>query len=220
MEHQLFKKLLIKDGQTVLLKNAPDAVLSIFGAIPAGIKLTEDTTIAFDTVLLFVKNSAELTAQMAEINLQLKPNTLFWILYPKKSSGIITDLNIMSPWDELKNYQLSPCASAAVNETWTALRIKPIALVKASGVCNDDIQQNEYGNYVDVKQKIVTLPEDLKVKLEKQPSALSFYEQLSYSNRKEYVLWVLTAKQEKTRLDRIAKTVAKLLAGKKNPTEK
>ena len=68
--------------------------------------------------------------------------------------------------------------------------------------------------------KIITLPDDLKAVLKLNETALNFYDQLSYSNRKEYVLWVLTAKQEKTREDRIQKTVEKLLGRKKNPTEK
>jgi uncharacterized protein YdeI (YjbR/CyaY-like superfamily) len=49
---------------------------------------------------------------------------------------------------------------------------------------------------------------------------MSFYEELSYTNKKEYVLWILTAKQEKTRQDRITKMVQKLLEGMKNPTQK
>jgi uncharacterized protein YdeI (YjbR/CyaY-like superfamily) len=49
---------------------------------------------------------------------------------------------------------------------------------------------------------------------------MDFYQQLSYSNKKEYVLWILTAKQEKTRDERLVKLVEKLNVGKKNPSEK
>jgi uncharacterized protein YdeI (YjbR/CyaY-like superfamily) len=49
---------------------------------------------------------------------------------------------------------------------------------------------------------------------------LSLYQQLSYSNKKEYLLWILTAKQEKTRDERLVKFIEKLIAGKKNPSEK
>jgi uncharacterized protein YdeI (YjbR/CyaY-like superfamily) len=34
------------------------------------------------------------------------------------------------------------------------------------------------------------------------------------------VLWILTAKLEKTRADRLVKMIEKLVAGKKNPAEK
>jgi uncharacterized protein YdeI (YjbR/CyaY-like superfamily) len=52
------------------------------------------------------------------------------------------------------------------------------------------------------------------------PQALAHLEKLSYTNKKEYVLWILSAKQEQTRHIRLEKMVALLLAGKKNPSEK
>ncbi len=110
--------------------------------------------------------------------------------------------------------------SAAVNEIWTAIRVKPADSRKKSGVGNAEIANNEYGNYIDVANKTVTLPTYLKEALSKQPSALAFYEQLAYSHRKEYVLWIITAKQEKTKQDRINKMIEKLLERKKNPAEK
>ncbi|MFD2147142.1 YdeI/OmpD-associated family protein [Mucilaginibacter antarcticus] len=49
---------------------------------------------------------------------------------------------------------------------------------------------------------------------------MAFYQSLSYSNKKEYVLWILSAKQDKTRDERLERMVDKLNAGKKNPSEK
>src|SRR6185312_12109816 len=107
-----------------------------------------------------------------------------------------------------------------INHTWTALRFKPKALTKTSDTCNEEIKQNEYSQWVDVDKRIVRLPDEIKSVLEKSSKALANYESLSYSNRKEYVLWVLTAKQEKTKSERLVKLVEKLEAGKKNPAEK
>lgn len=56
--------------------------------------------------------------------------------------------------------------------------------------------------------------------MEAEPESVKFYEKLSYSNKKEYVSWVLTAKQEKTKQERITKMIEKLISGKKNPAEK
>jgi uncharacterized protein YdeI (YjbR/CyaY-like superfamily) len=60
----------------------------------------------------------------------------------------------------------------------------------------------------------------MKELLESSPAALNFFHSLSFSNKKEYVVWILSAKQEKTRLERLSKVAEKLLAGKKNPSEK
>ena len=146
--------------------------------------------------------------------------TIVWIFYPKAKTPLAADLNLMQSWEDLTKLNLAPCGSAAVNEIWTGIRIKTAASQKRSGVGNAEIAHNEYGQYIDVANKIVTLPEDLKIALSAQPEALSYYETLAYSHRKEYVLWVITAKQEKTRTDRIHKMIEKLLSKKKNPAEK
>ena len=73
---------------------------------------------------------------------------------------------------------------------------------------------------LDVDNKIITLPPVIDKALQGNPAALSFYQNLSYTNKKEYVLWILTAKQEKTRDERLLRLVEKLTEGKKNPSEK
>jgi len=93
-------------------------------------------------------------------------------------------------------------------------------LTKTSDTGNEEIKQNEYSAYIDVENKIITLPDEIKTVLQKNSAALANYEKLSYSNRKEYVLWILTAKQEKTKEERLIKLVEKLSVGKKNPSEK
>jgi hypothetical protein len=127
---------------------------------------------------------------------------------------------MMSSWDELGKYGLGDVAAAAVDETWTALRFRPREQTKSSDTCNEEIKKNEYSEYIDVDNRIVRLPDEIKDVLQKNLQALANYEKLSYSNRKEYVLWIVTAKQDKTRYERKIKLVEKLLDGKKNPSEK
>jgi hypothetical protein len=123
-------------------------------------------------------------------------------------------------WSIAGNFGLEPCASAAINETWTGLRFRPLGQSKRTDISNEQIKSNEYSNYIDVANKQVTLPPDVEAALLPHPLAFENYKSLSYSNKKEYVLWILTAKQEKTKAERLVKMVEKLLAGKKNPSEK
>jgi hypothetical protein len=127
---------------------------------------------------------------------------------------------MMGSWDAAIQYGLRPVASAAVNEVWTALRFRPIEQVKVSAGRNDAVRNNEYNAFIDIDHKTVTLPPDVKTALEQHPEALSWFQQLAYSHKKEYVLWILTAKQEKTRQDRLAKMVSMLTNKKKNPADK
>lgn len=218
MESTLLKKLQIKSGFKVSIVNAPENFTSIISDIPSDIEFSFDSKILFDALLIFAISKADLIAALKQETIGIK--TVCWIFYPKAKSKLASDLNLMQNWEDLKAFNLTPCGSAAIDDTWTALRIKPISELKKSGLGNTEIAQNDFGNYIDVANKIINLPEDLEIELKKQSSAFDFYQSLSYSNRKEYVLWVLSAKQEKTRVERIVKTVEKLSAGKKNPSEK
>jgi Bacteriocin-protection, YdeI or OmpD-Associated len=210
----------MKPGHYWLLYNAPAHYLNLLEPLPEGAAVSYSAEGDFDGVQLFVKNSHELKDSLKVLMPLLKPESVFWIIYPKKSSGIKSDLEMMSSWDEPARYGYTGVAAAAIDQTWTALRFRPTDQTKATETRNDEIKQNEYSQWIDVDNRIVCLPDEIKVELEKNQTALANYEKLSYSNRKEYVLWVLTAKQEKTKSERLVKLVEKLEAGKKNPSEK
>jgi hypothetical protein len=216
----LSEKLQIKPGKRWLFFNAPQNYLTVIEPLPADVTINFEPAGDFDGIQVFVMNSAEVESTLKEIAPLLKPDTIFWITYPKKSSGIKSDLEMMSSWDEPAKYGLTTVTSVSVNETWTALRFKPVELVKSSECCNENIPTNPYGEYIDIDKKVITLPPDVADILGKNQTAMGFYQQLSWSNKKEYVVWILSAKQEKTRQERLVKMVEKLSAGKKNPSEK
>ncbi|MFA6086992.1 YdeI family protein [Mucilaginibacter sp.] len=216
----LAKKLLVKPGQTWLVLNAPESYLATFDPLPDGVKLVFDAAIPADGIQLFVKNNHELAKNLIQLKATLKPETVIWIMYPKKNSGIDTDLEMMGSWDVLKQYDLRPVASAAINDIWTSLRLRPEHLVKQSDFSKASIQKNDYSAYIDTEKKQITLPLDVESILRTNPAALTVYESLAWSHRKEYMVWILSAKQEQTRVNRITKMVEMLLAGKKNPSDK
>ena len=72
----------------------------------------------------------------------------------------------------------------------------------------------------DTEERVVDVPDDLKKALSKSKAAKEFYESLSFTNRKEYAVWVSSAKKEETREKRVSESIQKLLKGKKNPAEK
>lgn len=217
MENSLLKKLYFKPGFKVLIANAPNDVATILGDT-SSIEIIKDKNAPYQGILLFVKNSVELQQALATYG-SIINDQIIWFAYPKKNSGIETDLK-MEQWKELDSYGLTPCASAAISEVWTGLRIKPVHAVKASGLGNKEIKSSDFSEYIDVEHKKVTTPAELTELLVLHPKEQQFFETLAYSNKKEYVLWILTAKQEKTKASRLEKTIALLKAGKKNPTMK
>ncbi|MCR8557136.1 YdeI/OmpD-associated family protein [Mucilaginibacter sp. BJC16-A38] len=217
----LAKKLQVKPGKRWLFYNAPDNYLTQLEPLPDGVEAIFDLDGEFDGVQLFVKNSDELADTLPVVVPVLKPDSIFWITYPKKSSGIKSDLEMMGNWDIVGKYGYNGVSAAAVDDIWTALRFRPIGQSKVSESRNEAIKgNNEYADYIDVDNKQVKLPADVEQALTPNAAAMAFYQSLSYSNRKEYVVWILSAKQEKTRNERLEKMIEKLQAGKKNPSEK
>jgi hypothetical protein len=220
MENLFLKKLQIKPGYVVKVVDAPEQAAAIFGNIPSDVSINYNDEVDFNVLITFTINKDQLNKQIQSNLKKIDAKTIIWIFYPKKSSKIKSDLDMMKSWEELNTFGLTPCASAAVNETWTALRLKLITEVKPSGMRNDHIKTNEFGEYIDPVNKTVKLPEDLKAVLEDNLNAYNYFNQLAYSHRKEYVLWILSAKQEKTRISRIEKTLEMLSNNKKNPSDK
>lgn len=72
----------------------------------------------------------------------------------------------------------------------------------------------------DLSERTVELPPDFESDLKKDEKARLFFDALSYTNRKEYVVWISSAKKQETRIKRLKETIGKLLEGKKNPSEK
>jgi bacteriocin resistance YdeI/OmpD-like protein/uncharacterized protein DUF1905 len=70
---------------------------------------------------------------------------------------------------------------------------------------------------LDDQPRTVDLPDDLAAALAADPEARRVFEGLSFSNRKEYVAWVLTAKQSTTRQRRVAEASELLKSGRRTP---
>jgi hypothetical protein len=66
----------------------------------------------------------------------------------------------------------------------------------------------------DLQLRQVDIPPDLQQALQADAAAQEFFNGLSYSHQKEYVLWINEAKRPQTRQDRIQRTIIMLIEGK------
>lgn len=67
----------------------------------------------------------------------------------------------------------------------------------------------------DDEERIIELPDDFNLELERNPAAKAFYEKLSYSHKREYYQWITGAKKAETKAERIKKAVEMLYDGRK-----
>ena len=87
------KKLGIKDGFTSCLIDAPTDVLAELNTVLSACRLIDGTDAPLDFIHFFTKSKAALAKDFERLSKQLAPGGMLWISWPKKSSGLATDLD-------------------------------------------------------------------------------------------------------------------------------
>ena len=116
-------KLGIKPEAKVLLVAAPEGFERELEPLAFGVRLGRRTQGGpFDVIVLFVDRLADLKRRLPGLARHLVPNGGLWIGYPKKSSGVATDLNFDNVQREGLTLGLVDNKVCAIDETWTGLR--------------------------------------------------------------------------------------------------
>src|SRR5258708_2393881 len=90
----LAQKLGIKTGNRVALVNAPENFAEELKPIPEDVEMVKSVKgkTLFQVILVFTKNRAELAKHFAPLAGRLNPSGGLWVAWPKKASGVATDL--------------------------------------------------------------------------------------------------------------------------------
>jgi hypothetical protein len=121
----LVKKLRIRPGQRILILNAPSGHAESLGELPEGAEVSDVPEGEFDFVHLFVKDSNEFASLGPTAIEAIKYDGLLWISYPKRSSGIESDLTHDVMWELTADTGLRPVAQVSIDPVWSALRFRP-----------------------------------------------------------------------------------------------
>lgn len=213
----LAKKLQIKSGDSIVVLNSPKDPSVLLRGLPKGTTLLKKAGKPCDVVLLFAKNTDNLNQLGPQAWASVTDGGIFWIAIPKKSSGMQEDLTMHAGWDVVDSMDLEAVSSISIDATWSAFRFKPKGV---RGKTRAKQKAQGFDEFIDTEQRKITPPKDFAARLAANRRAKDFFETLSFTNRKEYVVWILSAKSEGTRLKRLDATMEKLSAGLKNPTEK
>jgi hypothetical protein len=121
----LIKKLLIKAGMRLAVFNAPEGYVESLGPLPEGAGFVDGPVGGLDFVQLFVKNRGEYDLLGPAALGAVKMDGMLWICYPKKSSGVESDLDRDVVWRMLQPAGVRPVTQIAIDEVWSALRFRP-----------------------------------------------------------------------------------------------
>ena len=116
------KKLGIKDGSRIVLLNAPKDFESELGELPDNVEFIKRPTKSLDIILFFVLTKRALARDFAKLAAKITANGMMWIAWPKKSSGVVTDLSEQRVREIGLNAGLVDVKVCAIDETWSGLK--------------------------------------------------------------------------------------------------
>ncbi len=219
MPATLAQKLRIKEGFSLRTLGAPAGFKDHLGQLPDDVSISAKTR-NYDQLHWFVRNRAQLEEEIGEVLALLKDEVVCWIYYPKGSSKVQTDLTRDHGWEPLLSQDgLQWLSLISFDDTWSAFGMRRK---------NEKDRRKEEKpkapraifDYIDAKAKIIYLPDDLAAALKKAPAQKTFFDGLSFTNKKEYVEWIVSAKREETRATRVKETIERLKQNWKNPANR
>ena len=116
------KKLGIKEGSRIALVNAPKDFQSELGELPTGVTFLKHSTKSVDIILFFVLSERVLARDFAKLAERLVANGMMWIAWPKKTSGVATDLSEGRVREIGLNAGLVDVKICAIDNTWSGLK--------------------------------------------------------------------------------------------------
>jgi hypothetical protein len=119
----LAKKLGIKAGANVCLSHAPKHYGGLVAPLPDGVRLVGRVSDTTDLVHIFVTRRKDLERGLKSTLKSMRPDTAVWVSWPKKSSGVATDVTEDTIRAVALPMGLVDIKVCAVDEVWSGLKL-------------------------------------------------------------------------------------------------
>jgi Bacteriocin-protection, YdeI or OmpD-Associated len=212
------EKLQLKEEKNLLIQGLPSSLEKQF------IKLSFSKSVTpllrnrkIDFALLFAISKKQLKEILEDVLPALHLEAKLWIAYPKVTSKIASDLSRDVNWEFIGGYGFSCVRAIALDNVWSAMRFKKPSDEKEESIAFSTKNPAPGVNY---SERTVEIPGELAELLIEHKAAHTFFESLSFTNKREYVEWITGAKKDETKANRLITSLERLSAGKKNPSEK
>ena len=116
------QKLGIKPGFCIFADGAPRAYDKMVGPLPAGTSLQARPKPPVDMVHLFATQAAGLAVKLRGYRKVIVPDGMIWVSWPKKSSGVASDLTDVVVRDTALPLGLVDIKVCAIDEVWSGLK--------------------------------------------------------------------------------------------------
>jgi hypothetical protein len=117
------KKLGVKEGDRVALLDSPDGFDRTLGELPDGVATRTSARGSLDVVVFFTSSRSALERRFAALARAVFPDGGLWIAWPKRASGLETDLTEDVVREVALERGLVDNKVCAIDGTWSGLRL-------------------------------------------------------------------------------------------------
>jgi hypothetical protein len=117
------KKLGIAEGDIVAFPGAPREFDRVLRALPASVRIKHRAVGPLDVVVAFFERRADLERRFPRLAAAIDPHGALWIAWPKRTSGVATDLTEDVVRDVALANGLVDSKVCAIDEVWSGLRL-------------------------------------------------------------------------------------------------
>jgi hypothetical protein len=119
----LARKLGFKPGFRATYVNPPEGFDALLGELPDGVRVLRRLAVPLDLVVCFVTARAELERRLPALRAALAPAGMLWVAWPKRASGVATDMTEDVVREVALPTGLVDTKVAAIDATWSGLRL-------------------------------------------------------------------------------------------------
>jgi hypothetical protein len=119
----LTRKLGINPGSRVAFSQAPEGFPDTLGELPEGVEVRSRLRGPLDVIVFFTVSRAKLERRMDALRRALDPSGALWVAWPKRASGVPTDMTEDVVREVALPVGLVDNKVAAIDETWSGLRL-------------------------------------------------------------------------------------------------
>jgi hypothetical protein len=119
----LVKKLGLRSGDRCYVHHAPAGFLSMIQPLPEDITFLNSPERPLDWIHVFVDRFDDLKTLVSKLRPLMTESGMVWVSWPKKSSGVDTDINEDRIREVAFALDLVDVKVCSVNDVWSALKL-------------------------------------------------------------------------------------------------
>ncbi len=119
----LAKKLGIKPGHRIYVKNQPDNYSELIAPVPESVTISKRLSGRFDMIHFFTRKESELSSHLKKLMIQIEQDGMIWISWPKKASKVNTDVTEDTIRKIAIPIGLVDIKVCAVDDIWSGLKL-------------------------------------------------------------------------------------------------